>query len=98
MYDDESQSIFVFRNPLRFLSRKGRQIGAYLSGGLVSFFPPLFLYILIFFLVFFLKKKLAIGWWVFIDAVINSARYNGTSKMGFEDWFSGILTTFGMIV
>ncbi|KAG2193491.1 uncharacterized protein EV154DRAFT_500835 [Mucor mucedo] len=75
MYDDESQSIFVFRNPLRFLSRKGRQIGAYLSGGL-----------------------LAIGWWVFIDAVINSARYNGSSKMGFEDWFSGILTTFGMIV
>lgn len=37
MYDDESQSIFVFRNPLRFLSRKGRQIGAYLSGGLVKF-------------------------------------------------------------
>lgn len=36
MYDDEPQSIFVFRNPLRFLSRKGRQIGAYLSGGLVS--------------------------------------------------------------
>lgn len=35
MYDDEHQSIFVFRNPLRFLSRKGRQIGAYLSGGLV---------------------------------------------------------------
>lgn len=37
MFDDESQSIFVFRNPLRFLSRKGRQIGAYLSGGLVCF-------------------------------------------------------------
>lgn len=41
MYDDESQSVFVFRNPLRFLSRKGRQIGAYLSGGLVS---PLFIF------------------------------------------------------
>ncbi|KAG1603947.1 hypothetical protein G6F47_001367 [Rhizopus delemar] len=46
--DDEPRSIFVFGNPLRFLSRKGRTIGAYLSGGL--------------------------------------------------DWFSGILTTLGMIV
>lgn len=36
MFDDEHQSVFVFRNPLRFLSRKGRQIGAYLSGGLVN--------------------------------------------------------------
>jgi hypothetical protein len=36
MYDDEPQSIFVFKNPLRFLTRKGRQIGAYLSGGLVK--------------------------------------------------------------
>ncbi|KAI8063684.1 uncharacterized protein B0P05DRAFT_555267 [Gilbertella persicaria] len=75
MYDDEPQSIFVFKNPLRFLSRKGRQIGAYTSGGL-----------------------LAVGWWIFIDAVINSAKYNGATSMGFEDWFSGILTTFGMVV
>ncbi|GAA5808813.1 hypothetical protein MFLAVUS_002210 [Mucor flavus] len=64
MYDDEPQSIFVFRNPFRFLSRKGRQIGAYVSG----------------------------------DAVINSAKFGGNIRMGFEDWFSGILTTFGMIV
>jgi hypothetical protein len=34
--DDEPRSIFVFGNPLRFLSRKGRTIGAYLSGGLVN--------------------------------------------------------------
>jgi hypothetical protein len=93
MYDDESQSIFVFRNPLRFLSRKGRQIGAYLSGGLVcTFFFQLVIRKTNF------EIKLAIGWWVFIDAVINSSKYNGTSHMGFEDWFSGILTTFGMIV
>ncbi|KAI7900719.1 uncharacterized protein BX663DRAFT_516285 [Cokeromyces recurvatus] len=75
IYDDEPRSIFVIGNPLRFLSRKGRNIGVYLSGGL-----------------------LAIGWWAFIDAVINSTKYNGMSHMGFEDWFSGILTTFGMIV
>ncbi|KAI9487039.1 MAG: hypothetical protein EXX96DRAFT_63574 [Benjaminiella poitrasii] len=75
IYDDEPHSIFVIGNPLRFLSRKGRNIGVYLSGGL-----------------------LAIGWWTFIDAVINSTKHNGTSHMGFEDWFSGILTTFGMIV
>lgn len=36
MYEEEHQSIFVFKNPLRFLSRKGRQIGAYLAGGLVN--------------------------------------------------------------
>ncbi|EIE75462.1 hypothetical protein G6F45_002639 [Rhizopus arrhizus] len=72
--DDEPRSIFVFGNPLRFLSRKGRTIGAYLSGGLLT-----------------------IGWWIFIDAVINSAKYNEHS-LGFEDWFSGILTTLGMIV
>ncbi|KAG0792916.1 hypothetical protein G6F16_005541 [Rhizopus arrhizus] len=41
---------------------------------------------------------LAFGWWIFIDAVINSSKYDGTSPMGFEDWFSGLLTTFGMIV
>lgn len=52
MYDDESQSIFVFKNPLRFLSRKGRQIGAYLSGGLVKF--PFF-----FFVSFAKTKKLS---------------------------------------
>ncbi|ORE12040.1 UPF0220-domain-containing protein [Rhizopus microsporus var. microsporus] len=74
-YDDEPRSVFVFGDPLRFLSRKGRTIGAYLSGGL-----------------------LAIGWWVFMDAVIIAPKHNGYSAMGFEDWFSGILTTFGMIV
>ncbi|KAI8367407.1 hypothetical protein EDC96DRAFT_506715 [Choanephora cucurbitarum] len=72
MYD-EPQSIFVFKNPLRFLSRKGRQIGAYLSGAL-----------------------LAIGWWVFLDGVILSGQ--DTTVLGFEDWFSGILSTLGMIV
>ena len=35
-YDDEPRSVFVFGDPLRFLSRKGRTIGAYLSGGLVN--------------------------------------------------------------
>lgn len=97
MFDDEHQSVFVFRNPLRFLSRKGRQIGAYLSGGLVNGETRIIAR----------KKKeftshfttqLAIGWWVFIDAVINSAKHGGDVRMGFEDWFSGILTTFGMIV
>ncbi|CAO3664145.1 unnamed protein product [Rhizopus stolonifer] len=73
--DDEARSIFVFGNPLKFLTRRGRTIGAYLSGGL-----------------------LAIGWWIFIDAVINSSKYNETNPLGFENWFSGILTTFGMIV
>lgn len=34
--DDEPRSVFVFGNPLRFLFRKGRTIGAYLSGALVN--------------------------------------------------------------
>ncbi|KAI8967105.1 hypothetical protein BDF20DRAFT_902604 [Mycotypha africana] len=72
---DDQPSVFRFRNPLRYLSRRGRQIGVYLAGGL-----------------------LAIGWWIFIDAVMNSSKLNGEHHMGFEDWFSGILTTFGMIV
>jgi hypothetical protein len=97
MFDDEPQSIFVFRNPLRFLSRKGRQIGAYLSGGLVSLLSLFFFEVQLRRIILF-SFKLAVGWWAFIDAVINSAKYNGESKMGFEDWFSGILTTFGMIV
>ncbi|KAI8059642.1 hypothetical protein BC940DRAFT_313245 [Gongronella butleri] len=76
LYEDEPQSIFVIRNPFRFLTRKGRQIGSYLSGALV-----------------------AIGWWVFLDAVIqyNTSDHQGVA-MGFEDWFSGILSTLGMIV
>ncbi|CAO3687481.1 unnamed protein product [Rhizopus microsporus] len=60
-YDDEPRSVFVFGDPLQFLSRKGRTIGAYLSGGL-----------------------LAIGWWVFMDAVIIAPKYDGYSPMGFE--------------
>ncbi|ORZ25339.1 hypothetical protein BCR42DRAFT_399926 [Absidia repens] len=76
LYDDEPQSIFVIKNPFRFLTHKGRQIGSYVAGGLV-----------------------AIGWWVFLDAVIQSSTANEDSvSMGFEDWFSGILSTLGMIV
>ncbi|KAI8390230.1 hypothetical protein BD560DRAFT_380333 [Blakeslea trispora] len=75
MYD-EPQSIFVFKNPLRFLSKKGRQIGAYLSGGL-----------------------LALGWWVFLDAVIyNASIPSPGDSMGFEDSIPGILATLGMMV
>lgn len=40
MYQDEPQSVFRFKNPLRFLSRKGRQIGVYLAGGLVRTNEP----------------------------------------------------------
>jgi hypothetical protein len=36
LYDDEPRSIFVIRNPFKFLLHKGRQIGSYLAGGLVS--------------------------------------------------------------
>ncbi|KAI8093254.1 uncharacterized protein BX664DRAFT_294878 [Halteromyces radiatus] len=76
LYEEEPQSIFVIRNPFRFLSHKGRQIGSYVAGGLV-----------------------AIGWWVFLDAVVQSSTGKEDSiRMGFEDWFSGILSTFGMIV
>ncbi|KAI8341892.1 hypothetical protein BC941DRAFT_414761 [Chlamydoabsidia padenii] len=42
----------------------------------------------------------AIGWWVFLDAVIQSSTSleSNPVSMGFEDWFSGILSTLGMIV
>ncbi|KAI8985799.1 hypothetical protein BDB01DRAFT_786375 [Pilobolus umbonatus] len=74
-YEEDPHSIFIFRNPFRFLTRKGREIGIYLSGALF-----------------------AIGWWLFVDAVINSSKNVGEVKMGFEDWFSGLLTTMGMII
>ncbi|CAO3622699.1 unnamed protein product [Cunninghamella blakesleeana] len=39
------------------------------------------------------------GWWVFLDAVIQSSiAKDDPVTMGFEDWFSGILSTLGMIV
>ncbi|KAI9495053.1 hypothetical protein BDB00DRAFT_815659 [Zychaea mexicana] len=42
----------------------------------------------------------ALGWWVFIDALIISAQSDTDAKahMGFEDWVSGILSTLGMVV
>ncbi|KAI9261696.1 hypothetical protein BDA99DRAFT_560552 [Phascolomyces articulosus] len=42
----------------------------------------------------------ALGWWVFIDALVISVKSGEDAKahMGFEDWVSGILSTFGMIV
>ncbi|KAI9313207.1 hypothetical protein BX666DRAFT_748845 [Dichotomocladium elegans] len=41
----------------------------------------------------------AIAWWVFIDALVNSAKNrDDITHMGFEDWVSGILSTLGMIV
>ncbi|KAI8366742.1 uncharacterized protein BYT42DRAFT_587728 [Radiomyces spectabilis] len=42
----------------------------------------------------------ALGWWIFIDAVIqaSSDHTDDAVKMGFEDWFSGILTSLGMLV
>ncbi|KAJ8663463.1 hypothetical protein O0I10_000703 [Lichtheimia ornata] len=42
----------------------------------------------------------ALGWWVFIDALVMSARAEGDVKahMGFEDWVSGILSTLGMVI
>ncbi|KAI7868595.1 hypothetical protein BDF14DRAFT_1791929 [Spinellus fusiger] len=40
---------------------------------------------------------LACGWWCFLDALIQSSREDAIS-MGIEDWFSGIVTTIGMII
>ncbi|ORZ01621.1 hypothetical protein BCR43DRAFT_487227 [Syncephalastrum racemosum] len=42
----------------------------------------------------------ALGWWVFIDALVLSAASSEDAKahMRFEDWVSGILSTLGMIV
>ena len=37
LYEEEPHSIFIFKNPFRFLSRKGREIGVYLAGGLVGY-------------------------------------------------------------
>ncbi|KAI9012082.1 hypothetical protein CLU79DRAFT_771232 [Phycomyces nitens] len=44
------------------------------------------------------SAMIACGWWCFMDAVIQASTVVGATPMGFEDWFSGILTTFGMIV
>ncbi|KAL1915125.1 uncharacterized protein VTP21DRAFT_7606 [Calcarisporiella thermophila] len=40
----------------------------------------------------------ALGWWAFIDAVVCSSLPNSPIGIGFEDWVTGILSTFGMII
>ncbi|SAL98158.1 hypothetical protein [Absidia glauca] len=82
LYDDEPQSIFVIKNPFRFLSHKGRQVGSYIAGGLVGYSVVL--------------PRLPCQ--AHLLLLPSTASPQDSVDMGFEDWFSGLLSTLGMIV